>query len=313
MVAIDRSSIGRIDAVRRIVRMMTAPKPAPLPPAAPEWLAGLWRRDALVFPDGRADRTTQVLWGQTRSLYVDLRIPAERPAVRGRRSFADFSHAELLQLTDQKGFAGHLVIDGNLCTWVRYIDYRPSTGRPDSGRLRFEGETLYEEGDPSSVLASAYQETYHRERRADRRSVALRSVAADPGSADPDTADAVLVLIDDCFLFARGRAAKLPVAESLRALVLAAGDDRTAIHAYFDCEISLGGTEGNTAWQILASTNPFREGWALLPRASVELAAEPGMLIVRSDQGAAHWQIVESTVPPAELTKLLARGSGRDK
>ncbi len=288
--------------------MTTAPKPAPLPPAAPDWLAGLWRREALVFPDGRADRTTQVLWGQTRSLYIDLRIPADRPAVRGRRSFADFTHAELLQLTDQKGFAGHLVMDGDLCTWIRYIDYRPSTGRPDKGRLRLEGETLYEEGDPSSVLASAYQETYHRERRADRRSVALRSVAV-----DPDAADAVLVLIDDRFLFARGRAANLPAAESLRDLVLAAGDDRTAIHAYLDCEISLGGTEGNTAWRILASTIPFREGRSLLPRASVELAEAPGMLIARGDWGTAHWQIVESTMEPHELARLLAGGAGRDK
>lgn len=297
--------------------MTTAPKPAPLPPAAPDWLAGLWRREALVFPDGRADRTTQVLWGQTRSLYVDLRIPADRPMVRGRRSFADFTHAELLQLTDQKGFAGHLVMAGDLCTWIRYIDYRPSTGRPDSGRLRLEGDTLYEEGGPSSVLASAYQETYHRERRADRRSVALRSIAVDSGPAAPDAAtgatDAVLVLIDDRFLFARGRPVKLPAAESLRDLVLAAGDDRTAIHAYLDCEISLGGTEGNAGWRILASTIPFREGRALLPRASIELAEEPGMLIVRGDQGTAHWQIVESTMEPRELARLLAGGAGRDK
>lgn len=312
MAAIDRSSIGSIDAVRRIARMMTAPKPAPLPPAAPDWLAGLWRREALVFPDGRADRTTQVFWGQTRSLYVDLRIPADRPAGRGRRSFADFTHAELLRLTDQKGFAGHLVMDGDLCTWVRYIDYRPSTGRPDRGRLRLAGETLYEEGDPSSVLASAYQETYHRECRADRRSIALRSAAVNPDGVEPDHA-AVLVLIDDRFLFARRRAIELPAAESLRDLVLAAGDDRTAIHAYLDCEISLGRTEGDAAWRILASTIPFREGRSLLPRGSIELAEATGLLIVRGDQGTAHWQIVESTMEPRELARLLAGAADRNQ
>lgn len=290
--------------------MTIAPPLLPLPPAAPDWLAGLWRREALVFPDGRADRTTQVHWGQTRSLYVDLRIPADRPAVRGRRSFADFSHAELLQLTDQKGFAGHLVMAGDLCTWIRYIDYRPSTGRPDSGRLRLDGDILYEEGDPGSVLASAYHETYRRERRADRRSVALRAVASNAGSG---TRDAVLVLIDDRFLFARGRAAALPPAESLRDLVLAAGDDRTAIHGYLDCEVSLGGTEANAAWRILSSTIPFREGRALLPRAAVELGEAPGTLVVRSDAGAAHWQIVESTMAPGELVRLLAGGTGRDR
>lgn len=305
MSAIDRSLIGTGDDIRRIARMKTAPKPAPLPPRAPDWLAGLWRRDAIIFPDGTEDRTTRVFWGQTHSLYVDLRIPADRPQARGRRSFTDFTLDELFRLADQKGFAGHVVMDGDLCSWVRYIDYRPNTGRPDSGRLRLEGETLYEEGDPTSVLASAYREIYHRERQANRRSVALRRLSPD--------GDAVLVLIDDRFLFARGRSTELPAAETLRDLVLAAGEDRAKIHAYLDCEISSGGTEGGDAWTIQSSTLPFREGRPLFPRSSVEAADEGGTLVVTGDDGAEQWQIVESTMAPSELVQLVVRASGSDR
>lgn len=287
--------------------MKTVPQPAPLPPRAPDWLAGLWRRDAIVLPDGTEDRTTQVFWGQTHSLYVDLRIPTDRPQARGRRSFMEFDLDELRGLADQKGFAGHIVMDGEVCSWVRYIDYRPNTGRPDSGRLRLEGEILYEEGDPTSVLASAYREIYSRECRATRRSVALRRLSA---AGDAGHGDAVLVLIEDRFLFARDRAIALPAAETLRDLVVAAGEDRAKIYAYLDCEISLGGTEGGDAWRVEASTLPFREGSPLLPRSAVEATGDGAMLVMTGGDGVEHWQIVESAIAPGELARLLSRGAG---
>src|SRR5919198_665992 len=113
-----------------------------LPPPAPEWLTGLWRRESIVYSDGTEDRSTGVLWGQTRSFYVDQRIPAGRPSARGRRCFDEFSHDELLLLADQMGFAGHIFLDGDLCTWIRSIDFQPNTGRADRGRLQLKGEVL---------------------------------------------------------------------------------------------------------------------------------------------------------------------------
>ena len=58
--------------------------PVPDRPTAPAWLVGLWQRHEMLLPDGTADRTTRVFWGQTRSLYVDLRVPADRPTGEGR-------------------------------------------------------------------------------------------------------------------------------------------------------------------------------------------------------------------------------------
>lgn len=279
------------------------------PPRVPAWLAGLWRREAILFPDGSADRTTQVLWGQTHTLYVDLRIPANRPPSRGRRSFDDFTLEELQRLAEQKGFAGHIAMDGDLCSWVRYIDYRPNTGRPDSGRLRLEGDTLYEEGDPSSVLASAYREIYHRERKADRRSVALRLLDADAdGPLGCGAAGAVLVLIDDRFLLARPRSIELPPAETIRELIVAADDDRELIHAYLDCEISFGRIdEGDEPWMIASSTIPFRQGQRLLPRGAARVGDRPDLLTLANDDGVLYWHAVESTMAPDELARLFGQ------
>ena len=213
------------------------------PPPAPEWLTGIWRRESIVYSDGTEDRSTCVLWGQTRSRYVDLRIPADRPPARGRRSFDDFSEGELLLLAEQMGFAGHVVLKGDVCTWIRYIDYQPNTGRPDSGRLELNGDALHERGEASSVLGRDYHEIFHREHKAER-CCALQSFAPTQGGVNEEgTARAVLILIDNHFLFAQARSEELPQGQSLRELVLAAGKDRSLIHRYLDCEISVGKIE----------------------------------------------------------------------
>lgn len=285
--------------------MSHASKPELVPVTAPVWLTGLWRRSEILFPDGTADRTTNVLWGQTHTLFVDLRIPTTRPSARGRRSFDDFSLHELRNFADQKGFAGHIVVDGEVCSWVRYIDYRPNNGRPDQGRLRIDGETLYETGDSTSVLGSAYQETYHRERKADRRSVALCKVSQNVSATDGfDHCNAVLIVIDDRFLYARSRRMSLPPAETLSELITAAGEDRNQIYRYLDCEISYGAVDGDTGWQITASTIPFREGQRLMPRGFSAPRDMPGYL-QQDDKDA--WMVVESSLPTGDLLTLLNR------
>lgn len=286
--------------------MFRAPKPMTAPPTAPAWLVGLWRRSEILFPDGTADRTTHVLWGQTHSLFVDLRVPAVRPAARGRQSFDDFSLQELRSLADQKGFAGHIVVGGEICSWIRYIDYRPNNGRPDQGRLRIDGETLYEEGDPTSVLGSAYREEYHRERKADRRSVALCK-AGPIDSGGFDHCDAVLIVIDDRFFYARSRPTALPPAETLSELVAVAGEDRDLIYRYLDCEVSYGAVDGDTSWQIISSTIPFREGQRLMPRGLSAPPAMPGCLLQEGSNDRDAWMVIESTLPIGDLAALLNR------
>jgi len=277
-------------------------------PSTPGCLAGIWQRQEILLPDGTADRTTRVFWGQTHSLFVDIRVPADRPSGEGRTSFADYSIAELLQMAEQKGFAGHIEVAGNVCRWNRYIDYRPNNGRPDEGHLRLDGDTLYEEGDPTSVLGSAYRETYARVSRADRRSVALRRI----GSTDwkrlglrPD--DGVLVIIGERFFCARTRAIELPPAETLQDLVVAAGDDRALVHAYLDCEVSYGRLDGQISWQVELSTIPFREQRRLRGIGTARAAANADCILLSGQDENETWQIVESGAGRDELIALMNR------
>lgn len=277
------------------------------PPLAPEWVVGLWRRESITLSDGTVDRDTRVFWGQTRSLYVDLRVPADRARCSAAQSFPDLTPPDVRLLAKQKGFAGHISIVGDQCTWFRDIDYQPDTGRPDTGRLRLDGDLLYETGEASSVIGAGYEEVYHRDRRGDRLRAALRLLNADGalfgGVARPGT---VLILLDDRFLLARPRASALPAAECLQSLIDDAEFDRSLVHACLDCEVCLGTIEPRARWQIELSTIPFREGKRLFAPATAEISAAGPHLILRNSDATSQWQICETSAAPDALAAMFA-------
>lgn len=280
--------------------------PTPATPRAPAWLASLWRRTSITLPSSTSDGMATVLWGQTHTLFVDLRIPFDRPEARGRRSFDDFSTDELRRLAAQKGFAGHVELDGDLCSWIRYIDYRPSNGRPDRAVLRIDGDTLHETGEATSVIGSSYAEVYKREGSADGKMIALRGEAAD-GNDRQTAPDRVLVVIGERFLYARERAEPLPSAESLADLLSDLGDDRERICACLDCEISYGRTDGSEGWTIASSTLPFREGERLFSRMTTWRKQDAQTLRMREEHEVIDWAVVESTLETHDLSVFLSR------
>ncbi|WP_111508639.1 hypothetical protein [Mycobacterium kyogaense] len=77
---------------------------------------GLWRRVLLVPAEGPPDTSTDVLWLQGPTGYVDTR-----------------------------GFAGVLSATDDVFHWRRDVDTEP-TDIPDAGRMHWEGTTLVETG-----------------------------------------------------------------------------------------------------------------------------------------------------------------------
>lgn len=199
-------------------------------PVPQEW-RGLWRRLALERPDGSGDITSQVLWLQTESLFVDVRIPADRPVVSG-------FHADLSR---QEGFAGRVRHDGDCVQWLRRIDYRP-LGVPDEGRVRREGRMLVERG-----LHEPYVEHWWQvEDGADTEVIA-------------DTERCIIVRAGDHLMLAEERRPSAP------ANLVAAVEDPGALALSLDCEITYA-RRAATGWCIAASTLPWREGRVLTAR-----------------------------------------------
>jgi hypothetical protein len=275
-------------------------------PDAPEELLGLWVRDSITLGDGSVDRTTRVWWNQTRKAFVDLRIPAGRAIIRQPRGDVLLPPSVLESLGRQKGFAGHIVVEGARCRWIRSIDFQPQTDRPDEAIIWIEGEMLYEEGSAGSVVGSSYREIYRRLSKADRHCISLRLVERESLNLGGHHADqAILVIVDETFMFAKRRPQQLVGTESLSDY-LAKANNMDEVQAYLDCEISMG-VIGRTweDWIVQHSTLPWREGQPLgIGGAPI---VQSGRIVIHGSSETQIWRIDESNLPREELVGLFGK------
>ena len=269
---------------------MTARIPPPSadaiePPApVPADYLGVWQRSLLQTPAAR-DTTSRVLWLQTPRWHADLRIPADRPDFAGVQSLAECDATQLAWLATQQGFCGVTQIDGERCTWHRQMDIQPANGGRDTGRMLVDGERMTETG-----IEADYLEIWERLPHS-RGGVAALELAEESGR--PPDRPAWLLVAGDCFMFVRGRAARLPRAADLSTLIAHARPDREQLLAWLDIEISYGRRSGPTPWRIEHSSLPFREGRCV---ASPGALQRHGHRQVVEDGGERRWMILDWAV-----------------
>lgn len=268
-----------------------------MPDFVPNELTGLWRREVIILDDGRRDTSTRVFWLQTRGLFADIRIPAERPNRPAASSFADYADAELIELAAMYGFAGSFEVSGRFCRWLRQLDYHPPGGPPDEADCTLDGDLLIETG-----IHGKYQENWRHE-TAPGAPVASFMLAGD--DAQPGRAG-LLVLAGDHFIQILDRPEKLPAAPSLAGLVssdLQAGARDRAI-GRLAMKIAYGRI--TSGWQVALSTFPWLEGTPLFAGQPCHFAAAEGTLDVTGGAGRQQWRLVDTTLPAAELAALFA-------
>jgi hypothetical protein len=240
---------------------MTATTPQGSSPALGE-LTGIWRRTLLIDGAGTRDDSSEVVWLQAGSCFVDLRRPAERPSFGGIAGVADLTGAQRKWALGQQGFAGTLVDTVGTFAWQRSIDLQPPEQLPDAGRLRLEAGLLVETG-----LYADYTEHWRPETAKTSPAWAMRLL-------DEEGRPALLIRAGDHFGWARGRFPR-----------------DTAHTDFFDCEIAFGRITG-ASWRITASSLPFREGDSLAPKLA-------GRVLVTADRSrdghvtARQWQVEE--------------------
>ncbi len=223
--------------------------------SVPDSYLGVWRRRLLSTTAGHRDETSEVYWLQTAILHADIRIP-HPPTTPPSASLATCTHAQQLALSEQAGFAGVTDVQGDLCQWHRLIDYQPSGGPPDIGRMTFEGaDRILEDG-----MDGSYHEVWQRlpESQGTSWGLWLRS-------ADEPERQACLLVAGDYFMFAADRpnALRADGGHLREQLADATPAQRLDLLA---CEISFGRQRnGATPWSISHSTLPGRVGDSLLP------------------------------------------------
>lgn len=221
-------------------------------PAVPDAFLGVWKRTLLRTPRVE-DTTSTVFWLQTPRWHGDIRIPAARPPCEGRHSLAECGAGELAGLARQQGFAGITSVQGDLCRWLRRVDFQPPSDFADMGRIEFAtSERMLEYG-----VLQDYFEIW--ERLPGSTGEVLVELYAPPGQ-DPEITRPVRILLatGHYFIRLRPRAASLPPADGL--LELPGGE--AGLRAALEFEISFG-TRGPGGWRITHSTMPWIEGTLL--------------------------------------------------
>lgn len=224
-------------------------------------LQGHWHRNWLRAP-GLEDSTTRVHWLQAGRWCADLRIPLHRPPPGPATCLADLAPDALAELLEAEGFAGHVTLEGDICTWTRTRNWRGFPCPVDAGRLWFDAQgLLIEDG-----VHADYREEWERE----------------PGTftAHAIGDEGLLLSNATTFLLALGPR-DTPALHSLAAALRnGTATPRDAAPAFASTYI-LGHWQGDSGIAAL-STQPFAEGRAVLTRAgTLTLPAFDGTPITR--------------------------------
>jgi hypothetical protein len=266
--------------------------------AVPTWLRGVWTRDWIQKGKVKSN-TVNVHYLQTPTYFSDIRIPKDRPRFAAAGSFTDLPDGDLRLLAKQTGFIGSTTMVGAVATWHHDIEFQPPDGTEDTGRLqRMAKGRMLEHG-----LDGSYTEAWRLLTGGRGRYLVIRT-------ARFGRLFRALVVVGDQFVYARNRAAELPQAASLEALIESTHATRKQMVEYLDCELSLGRVRGGSVpWEIQQSTLPWREGRHLefideITTSEAGAALQPRKL---SDE---QWTVPINTLPRPEL-KTLFGGEGK--
>jgi hypothetical protein len=270
----------------------------------PAWLTASWQR--LWVSDGAGgalDRSVNVRNIQTPSLFGDCRIPGDRPDFAHATTLADLSDAELATLYQQEGFAGVATASGYVVTWHHQIDYQPPDGSVDIGRFELPGgRNALEHG-----VEASYLEHWWRLEDAGGAFFGVKVMRRD--GTGRQRVHQILAVAGDHFIYARNRAADLPLAGSMGDLIRTKQYSRKQVLAALDCEVSHGFVAGGRVpWEVQFSTLPFREHKALQFAAQVVVDPATGACRARTLQPDLAWSFPVNTLGIADLLVLFPQG-----
>jgi hypothetical protein len=259
----------------------------------PAWLRGVWTREWIQKEKAKSN-TLDVHYLQTPTYFADIRIPKRRPRFPNAKSFADLTDQELRLLARQNGFTGLTTTSGSVATWNHDIQFQPSDGTPDRGRLQRNGPgRMHEHG-----LDGSYVEAWKSTSGGEERFLVIRVEHA-------GRLVKTLVVVGDQFIYVRNRAVDLPTAESFEALLESSKASRVQIEAYLDCEFSVGRIRGGAGlWEIEQSTLPWREGRHLDFVGEI-MPAEGGHGPAPRSVGDDQWTVPVNTLTAREIRELF--------
>jgi hypothetical protein len=165
-------------------------------------------------------------------------------------------------------------------SWSDWTAFQTHDRWPEPGLLARVGDCLTEHA-PSG----AYVEDWRLQPCEDGPLIGLRLIEErDPGAGVVRHRGGGLVVCGHNAALVLGRPEPLPVTGTIADVVRAHVHDRQLMRAVFACEASYGTRAGDGAFTVVASTNPLREGRALLDLGGFSYDEHQGLVFQRTHE-----------------------------
>ncbi len=225
--------------------------------SVPDKMLGCWKRRYIKIKNGEEDTSTRVIWLQTLSEMVDIRIPERVLDFSAATSLQDYSYEHLLELAEQDC--------SNAITTLNETSKPYPTASWDSNESDafMQSIVIYpedgwfdwlEEGHCMMEWApsGAYEEDW-------RLQPDSRTYIAHYKNLNPEKSEFVYITGDHA-VYVRGRAEVLKEERHLRDIVKDNRENRGYIEALLDIEFSYARRSKDKPFQIELSSLPYREG-----------------------------------------------------
>jgi len=223
-------------------------------------MMGCWRRAWIEYADGRRDETGVVLWLQTESAMVDVRVAHDRGDFTGCTSLKECTLDQLRAIAASDGSSGWTECspvfeedDGTRTATAQWhtrghgINFQPVSAYPEPGSMSWNRDaTVMHERAPSGAYVEKWRLVPGSR---DRLSV---ETPADGSGTTVYRAGPVAVLVRD-------RIQPIPRQARLVELFDEFADDRATVEGLLDCEFSIA-EQQRDRWTITTSTLPWLEG-----------------------------------------------------
>lgn len=275
----------------------------PSGPSVPRWALGCFRRRSITFFTGAEDRSTEVLWLQSRGLTADFRRPRGTPRRTSAVPLSELPLEERLALARVEAGLARARYDGELMHWSEWTSFQTHPRWPEPGRLSRVGNCLIE-----LAPSGAYVEDWRLEPSAGGPLIGLRLLEErDARSGALRHRGGGLIVCGRHAAFIRGRPAPAPEGTRLAELVgRSAGAPALELAFAFDAAYGASAAPGE-GFGVTLATLPWREGGALLSLEGFELDRERGLIIQRvEEEGLALERLFTVDTLERELDGLLA-------
>ena len=249
-------------------------------------MLGCWVRRYIHFKDGSEDTTSHVIRLQTPSGMGDMRISADRPDLKDRKSTSDCSDEELINLAKQDCACAITIFNESTKPYPTASWELGGSGFMQQTVINYPEDGWFEwKEDGTCMMEYAPSGDYIEDWRlqAQSQDFAIHLICRDSQTTTN------LYVAGAHAMLAVDRAVIVNDERPLQEIVADNISDRESIYSYLDTEFSYAKKDDDSDYEIILSSLPWREGQKL--HLDWLLNSDDDVQIIKDEKGTT-WEVV---------------------